>query len=75
MQFAGRQAVAATLGRKVYRGRKPSYSIESLAEIDIMIEAGSSYSQIAKRTGVCRRSIGRVVVDRPRALRALARWS
>ncbi len=75
LRFVASAAVARSRGRGIHRGRRPTFTLDKLGLIDQMIQAGASYCQIEKATRVCRRTIGRIIADRPWALRALARWA
>lgn len=58
-----------------YRGRKPTYDAEALAEVLERHKAGIGTPTIAKETGLSRGSVRRIIDNPEAAHEALAKWS
>ncbi len=58
-----------------YRGRKPTYTAATLAQVRDMLSTGSSIAQIAKATGLSRQAIYRLQANPVGAETALASWT
>jgi len=64
----------AKAARKVFLGRKPSYSRDQLAAVRTMLSQGDGISAIAKATGLTRQTIYRIQADTVAAEAALTAW-
>ena len=57
-----------------YRGRKPTYTLDSLIQVQELLGQGIGVSEVAKTTGVRRQTIYRIKQDPARQVAALAAW-
>lgn len=71
---AAREADAHSEQPRKYRGKKPSYTKESLAVVVDMLGKGSGASEISKATGLTRQTVLRIRNDPAKAEAALERW-
>jgi len=72
-QKAGIEAAKQTEGK--YRGKKPSYSRETLGKVMDMLGQGAGASEIANATGLTRQTVLRIRKQPSAAEMALARWA
>lgn len=66
---------AARKDRAKYRGKKPSYTRETLDVVLDMLAKGAGASEIAKATGLTRQTVIRIRNDPAKAEAALERWA
>ncbi|OAN84401.1 recombinase [Jannaschia sp. EhC01] len=72
---AQRAGIAAAKGDpKRYRGKKPSYDVQQLEVVTMMLADGAGATAIANATGLTRQTVLRVRTDPLAARVALARW-
>lgn len=71
-QRAGIEAAKSNL--KKYRGKKPSYTRESLTDVLSMLGEGIGTSAIAREVGLSRQTILRIKADPAAAEESLQRW-
>lgn len=57
-----------------YRGKKPSYTRDTLGQVQDMLATGAGASAISKATGLTRQTVLRIKEDQAQAESALVRW-
>jgi DNA invertase Pin-like site-specific DNA recombinase len=57
-----------------YKGRKPSFSAEQLLEIGQLSQQGVGNNEIARRVGLSKFSVSRILQDIDAASEKLAKW-
>ena len=73
-QKAGIKHAKAQSNLAAYRGRKPSFDADKLAQVRRMLIQGMRVSAIAKSTGLARTTIHRIRDDGENMESALAKW-
>jgi putative DNA-invertase from lambdoid prophage Rac len=57
-----------------YRGRKPTFTLDTLLQVQELLGQGMGVSEVSKETGVRRQTIYRIKRDPARQVAALAAW-
>lgn len=73
---AQRAGIEAAKGNRAkYRGKKPSYSLEQLEQVQRLSNEGAGTSIIAREVGLTRQTVLRIKADPASATAALERWA
>lgn len=72
-QAAGIAAAKAS-GANKYRGRKPSFTINHLEQIQLMMAEGVGNNEMARRTGLSKFAVSRICKDMDAAYAKLEAW-